>query len=239
MTINRSKTSNKFCGPAAIASLTGVHVDEAAYALRVATGRRAIKGVRSNGMVDALKLLGYSATQVKLEQVTVKQPVPHARAYGITIWKWRKPGKRCTAPTLVSVLRTIADRKPEDKYLVIITGHYVTIQGRKLYDTKHPEGIFLGQCPYRRRRVRGLWLVAKEGEVTLPPKPMTLSQFTQEIEDLGYTLYGDDIVDAPAFMRFFHNDTHCLAVTGTYEEMLEQLRREKLVECPQDCECRD
>lgn len=218
MTLNRNKNSNRYCGPAAIALLTGVHVDEAARALRIVSRKRAIKGATNRQMMDAMYMLGYMAV-----------PVPT----GAT-------GKH--RPTLTQVLAgSLRNRQPETAYLMVVTGHYVVIRGRKLYDNRHPDGIWLGECPYRRKRVRGLWVVEKHCAPTLPPKPpktLTLGQFITEIEKLGLSTTGD-FVDTPDGFHF-PCDLHSLAVTGTYEEMLVQVRDELPLEaCPQDCDCRE
>ena len=44
---------------------------------------------------------------------------------------------------------------------------------------------------------------------------------------------------SPSTFRFRLNDTHTLAITGSYEEMLTQVRGELVVACPEACECRD
>lgn len=131
MKILRNKNSNHYCGPAAIALLTGVHVDEAARALRVASGKRAVKGAVNRHMMEALSLLGHFAI-----------PVPVA-----------------SKPTLTQALAGPLRGRQAETYLVTLTGHYVVIQGRTLYDNKHPEGVRLTECPYRRKRVRSLFSV--------------------------------------------------------------------------------
>lgn len=214
--ILRNHTSNHFCGPAAIAALTGVHVDDAARVLRNVSGKRAIMGIDARHMLAALKKLGHE---------------PHTLLPVTT-------GKR---PTLTQALAgVLRDRKPDEAFLVTITDHYVVIKGRRLWDNKHPEGIWLGECPYRRKRVRAIWAVSAGAQpVTLPPKPMSLSQFTLALDGLGLTTDGE-YVDAPEHRRFRQNDTHVLAITGTYEEMLAQVHQELPLEaCPEDCECRD
>lgn len=67
---------------------------------------------------------------------------------------------------------------------------------------------------------------------------MKRRQFIAAVEKLGLTTDGSH-VDAPEHQQFALNGTHCLAVTGTYEEMLAQVRQELLVTCPKDCDCRE
>ena len=139
MTILRSKSSNHYCGPAALAALAGIHVDEAARMLREASGKRAVKGIAVRHVLRALTWQGLRASTL------------HSLG-----------GPR---PTLTQALRgVLKTRKPREKYLVMITGHFIAIQGRRLVDNKHPEGIALTACPYRRRRVKGVWRIEAGGE---------------------------------------------------------------------------
>lgn len=134
MQINRYPNSNRFCGPAALAALTGAHVDDAAQALRIATGKRAIKGVRNVEMLKAFALLGHRAV-----------PIPTDKIHLLT---------------LAGVLRTtLASRGSYQRFLINVTGHYVAVQGRKLWDNKNPEGVFLGAYNHRRVRVKAIWEV--------------------------------------------------------------------------------
>jgi hypothetical protein len=155
MILQRNKNSNHYCGPAAIALLTGRHVDDVAYVLREMSGRRAIKGVNNRWMVAALASMGRMAL-----------PVPTGAI-----------ARGGLAPTLTQALAgCLKGRRPDAAFLLIVTGHYVVIQGRKLWDNKHPDGVYLGECPYRRKRVKAVWAVEKAPAVNaLHPGLLTKS----------------------------------------------------------------
>jgi hypothetical protein len=227
MTINRNKNSNRFCGPNALAALTGRHVDDTAHALRIVTKRKAIKGVFNRHMVAALELLGYRATLVP-----VQRPLT-----AVMVHRTKAARTAQAFPTLTQVLRGALKGRGAAPYLVNTTGHYVVIRGRMLFDNKHPEGIRLTECPYRRKRVKAIYAVEAGVPATPLPKPVTGTQFARAVERLGCTTDGG-CVDAPGHHRFDRNGTHCLSITGTYEEMLAQLVEERIVACPGDCECR-
>lgn len=218
MTILRHKTSNKFCGPAALSALTGRHVDETARLLRLVSGKRAIKGIQARYMLEALKRLGYKAESL----------VAVTRA-------WHKP-------TLTQLLAgELKGRKAGARYLVIITGHYITIEGRRLVDNKHPAGVALTACPYRRRRVRAVWLITGTGKPAepVPAAPMTRARFEAALDALGLSTDGR-YIDAPVGFRFA-SSLHSLAVIDEhYEDALGRLVGElPLADCPGDCFCRD
>lgn len=139
MTLLRNKSSNTYCGPAALALLTDQHVDAVTYTLRCLRNGRSVRGVYSEQMLEALRLLGHRAV------FTPTMSAEH-NLYG-------------TYPTLTQALRALKGRGADDRFLVLITGHYIVLKGRKVFDNKHPEGIWLKECPYRRRRVRGVWKV--------------------------------------------------------------------------------
>jgi hypothetical protein len=206
MRVTRNKTSNRFCGPAAISALTGVHVDDAARTLRILSHRQAIKGVSASYMTAALAKLGWQALSVPL---------------GV------RKGKPTLTQALAGVLR---DRKPAKAFLVGITGHWVVIQGRKLYDNRHPEGIFLGECPYRRKRVTHVWAVELVGAQAIPPPPVPMSYraFAKEVEKLGLTA-DSNTVDAPNGYVFTGNGIHCsVLTTEDWQAELDYIRQELL-----------
>lgn len=130
MKVRREEGDNRFCGPAALSLLTGRKVPTITAALRDITGDRAIKGVHNWAMRKALTLFGRN-----VEVVFTKYQTTRMR------------------PTLVGAIRMLKTRKPNEKFLITLSTHYVVLKGRKLYDNVHPTGVFLRQYPYRRSRV--------------------------------------------------------------------------------------
>jgi len=55
---------NRYCGPGALAILTGKTTDETAAVLRAVSGKRAIRGINRKHMMAACGLLGLTAEAV-------------------------------------------------------------------------------------------------------------------------------------------------------------------------------
>jgi hypothetical protein len=135
MRVLRRENSNTFCGPAALSLITGKSVDDCVSVLkRVRQSTRAVKGVYNEEMREALGHLGY-----RMHVLPVR-------------------GK----PTLARILRSLKERGPEHIFLINTTGHYVVLRGRKIYDNKNPEGIFVRHYRHRRARVYATWILGNE-----------------------------------------------------------------------------
>jgi len=133
----RSVASNQFCGPAALSLITGKSVDDCVSVLKdVRQSSRAVKGVYNGEMREALSHLGY-------------------RMYVLPV-----RGR----PTFARLLRSLKERGPEHIFLINTTSHYVVLRGRKIYDNKNPEGIFVRQYQHRRARVYASWIVASQAQ---------------------------------------------------------------------------
>ena len=53
--------------------------------------------------------------------------------------------------------RWLRERKPDEvnaKYLVLLTGHWVAVKGRKMIDTYTKTPTFIRRAPHRRKRVK-------------------------------------------------------------------------------------
>lgn len=124
MKLHSIKGKNSYCGPAAIAALTGVTTDDAARELRAVSGRRAIKWCYTSELVAALERLGYRATETRVGD----------------------------NPTLARWLRERENRGVAT--IVLVTGHFVAVKGNKFADNRNPDPIFISKAPGRRRRVK-------------------------------------------------------------------------------------
>lgn len=135
-----SKSSRKrirWCGPSAIAAITGMSYDDALQATKDTTGRRIVKWMRNWEMFATLQQLGYSL--IKIEATVDGRTATLARF-----------GKK---------------RQPEwmnETILLNVTRHYVVMRGRKIVDNRTEEPVFLRQYPKRRVRVRHAWIVRKK-----------------------------------------------------------------------------
>lgn len=146
MKLIRTPHSNHFCGPAALALITGRPVDEVvaavkAYRRRVAPG----KGLRVKGMSNP-ELLSVLA-DFGIESIRMPTMDDDYRLRGLrpTLARWLRENKLARL------------RHANWPFLVNITGHYIVVFGRKIYDNAHPEGVWLRQYHRRRARVKMAW----------------------------------------------------------------------------------
>lgn len=143
--VRRNPDSNTYCGPAALSAITGRHVDDVTHVLRIATRKRAIRGVNSVAMFNALALMDWKINP----EPTIVELV-----------------RRSDIPTVARWLRQ-ARPYPGSFYLLLLTNHWVVIRGHMLYDNRHRDGIPLTQCPYRRKRVKFAWWCAHGTNISL------------------------------------------------------------------------
>lgn len=133
---------NRYCGPAALAYLLRTCPDTAAYILRDITKKRAIYGTTSVQMIAALDRYGLHA-------------IPRARRRADVSVKDRRNQR-----TLAQWLE-LEKPRPQDEYLVVVTGHWIVIHGSRWFDNRCHLGKPLALCPYLRKRVPGAYLIKK------------------------------------------------------------------------------
>jgi hypothetical protein len=131
--------NNKYCGPAALSAITRKPLPEVTRVLREISGRRAIRGTHHAWMIMALRQLGFTTGDMS---------------------GYCYKAKNEKEPTLATWLRENY-RNPNEIILVVLTGHYVVVKGRKLVDNKHPNGVSVKRFPNRRKRVKRFWIVEK------------------------------------------------------------------------------
>ena len=147
MRVERRPGGNRYCGPAALSAIAGITTDTAAQILREITGQRSIGGVTIASMIEALSRLGFC----------LRDPIRYLDTQAGSLQR----------PTLARWLREYP-RTAEDVVLVCVTGHYLVVKGRKVYDNYHPNGVWLqsygGPGVGRRSRLKWSGVVQKEGE---------------------------------------------------------------------------
>lgn len=146
----RAPKDNNFCGPAALSILTNRPVAEVVEYLRQGRGRapsgrrRAIRGVATWEMRHALEAMGFGVRSIESGGTLLTGFIPRA-------------GFR---PTLAKLLRSsLKNRRADQRYLITLTGHFVVLIGRKIYDNHNPDGIWVRQYQHRRKRVRSAFEV--------------------------------------------------------------------------------
>lgn len=129
----KSKTRHQWCGPTALAAVTGCGYQTALDVLREVTGRRAITRTWNGELVRAFSILGWVAEVVRVD------------------------GK----PTLARWLRQRTPEVAKSHVVVNVTKHYVAVLGRKVVDNKTKDPVFLREYPHRRLRVRYALLIRR------------------------------------------------------------------------------
>lgn len=151
---------NRFCGPAALSTVSGFSTDECARVIRDchfarhARSRGGVKGTSTFEMMEAFRALGYFLGR------TIRPKVD---------------GKR---PTLAAWLRSRTDRRAT--FLVMITGHWVVVRGNKFCDSFTREPVNLSKAPHRRCRVVCVRRIERDPEApAIPPSIQTMRELDQ------------------------------------------------------------
>lgn len=137
MTLHPAIGSNRYCGPGALAILTGHDTRATAAKLRELTGKRAILDTPHQAMVDALTSWGFEVAE--LFDFRETQPKLH------------RPTLARLAPTLGAGL-----------FLIVITDHYVVLDTAALEVCDNLTIYPLPLARYRKRRARvaRVWAVS-------------------------------------------------------------------------------
>ncbi len=129
----RNKGDNTYCGPAALSLLTGHHVSLCChYVRKVRFNARPVKAISNGTMVRTLEHMGKKVAPVTFTG----------------------------SPTLVGLVRRLRARRPAQRFLIRTTGHFLVLQGRRVYDNLNPTGVFFGKYNHRRYRVLAAWEVS-------------------------------------------------------------------------------
>ncbi len=110
--------SNSYCGPAALAYLTRTDPDTAAALFRFWGRKRAIKGVSNSLMLFVMKQEGLMAVYAVPQ--CLRRP---------TLKQWW------------------LSTEPDGLYLINITGHYIVLDGFRVYDNFFRGGKSIHVCP--------------------------------------------------------------------------------------------
>ncbi len=164
ITVNRTPFSNRFCGPAALAMVTGKHVD---YIVDWVLNRRraeAAAGIKSprtfptelkklTGMWDNELLAFLEAHDVLPVKVPGLRKSPD-----INLKSWKYLGRSLNKYTLATVLELLRHRRVDDVYIISPSNHYIVLQGGKIYDNNYPLGMRAEEWFHRRTEVSNVWL---------------------------------------------------------------------------------
>lgn len=140
--INHDLKTTLWCGPGALAIMSGQPTSVIREVLRKVSGRQTIKGVYHSEMERAAEKLGY-----RLERVSAVTSAARR-----TFAAWEKANRELFADTL---------------HLLNVGNHYVTVAGRQFCDNWTKTPVPLKKAPKRRRRVKAVWRIVKVAEI--PP----------------------------------------------------------------------
>lgn len=128
--INHDLKTVLWCGPGALATLTGLPTSRIMAVLRHVTGRRTVKGVYHSEIIKAGEFLGLRFWP----QMTRRQ----------TLARWTAEQRHLLHAGAV---------------LLSVSHHYVTVSGRMFNDNWTKVPVPLKKAPRRRARVRAAWHV--------------------------------------------------------------------------------
>lgn len=127
-----------YCGPFALAAITGMSFEEVRAAINIQKGRsnlnQGILGTSNAQMVNALGDAGYKVIKV-FNRADDK----------LTFSQWQKQWGIDASKV----------------YLIELTGHWVTVQGGYFIDNHTQHKVHLAYAPWKRKRVKTVYQIAK------------------------------------------------------------------------------
>lgn len=172
---------NRYCGPAALSSLTGIDTQQAAFLIRQYTGRPKVCGTPGPALWDALRRLGHRVEEVRIPKTKREFRVPYP-----------KPGRPAVkiawqGPTLSQWMEQTKDLRGSDAFLVGVTDHWMVVQGNRRCCGISKEVVFFDDDPARnflRTRVTHAFRIVRVSEVdveTLLPSKAQTQRVTEEV----------------------------------------------------------
>lgn len=142
--IIHDRATTLWCGPGALAILSGRPTSEIHRVLQGVTGRKTIKGLWTGELCKAADKLGITLTRTASIQ---HEP---------TLAQWTRQNKALLASHTM---------------LLQVSNHYVVVSGRQFVDNQNQTPIPLSKAPGRRRRVKHVLLVSEHGRPVQIPTP--------------------------------------------------------------------
>lgn len=140
---------NGYCGPTAVAALTGVSTEQASAIMRHVGGRRQIRGAYNHEVVGAVRALGY-----RVHEVLGIGSMRGSRSYCDGVIR--------VGPKPVTLGQFLGPAHAELRrswrgWVVLVTGHYIAVAGDWCVDTSHRQPTPAAEFPRQRRRVKALF----------------------------------------------------------------------------------
>lgn len=129
-TLHKITEIKSYCGPAAIMSITGMRLPEVRAAINSCRGMRENQGV----MRITARLLEQSMQKLNIEYI------------------------KHTCPVKTNLLTlNLKELKPDVRYIVNITNHFVTMQNGLLIDNHYRFGTDVDDCRWMRKNVKAYY----------------------------------------------------------------------------------
>lgn len=140
----RKADKNRYCGPAVISSLTGITTAGASRLIRHITPYRAVMGVHSWELCNALMLCG-----IKVKRID--RPTKHK----ITLARWLK--------------LNVKERTPGRIFLIVAGHHFQLVSGRRYVCGRLGDVVSIKHPKIKRRaRVTEVYEITAHGRLTIP-----------------------------------------------------------------------
>lgn len=140
--IQHDNKSKLWCGPAAIAAVTGYPTSIITRMIRDVSGGPRVTGTSNRELLIVMRRLGY---------VMVDQLLGH---------------RGQTLANFCRLNRAHFARRP---MIVNLTNHYVVLAGRRFVDNMRPDPVPISSAPLRRALVERAWTFERRLEAQLPP----------------------------------------------------------------------
>lgn len=129
--------SHQFCGPTALSIISGKSTDEAV---------EVIHRLRGNNSPITKVYLGEFTRAASMLGVKLLEYEPLYRT------------------NLNQLYNSLSTQQRQNKLVVLVTGHFTTIQNGIVVDNWYPEGQALKDCAHRRKRVHMIGYVESQNE---------------------------------------------------------------------------
>lgn len=148
-------SQKRWCGPSALAIVTGLTYDDAYAQASKALRRKRIVGMSCHEMRLAFARAGWNMGLNTLEGgMPRRDRRSYYRMMGLQEAKLPPP---TTAMTLAKWLETRTLGQQMTTFLVNVGRHWIVVRGTKMADNHTREPVPVDTCPHRRKRVYGTY----------------------------------------------------------------------------------
>jgi hypothetical protein len=129
-----------YCGPTAMAAITGFRPVAVEFALQIVRKTQPKPRRERHARGDMVRAMWSSEVEPLARALGWRADSGSLADYGLTLAQWQR--------------RRVKDPAP---YLVLVTGHFVAVQGRWFVDSAQREPIPFSKAKHKRKRVVRVW----------------------------------------------------------------------------------